>query len=121
MHLHEHDHEHTIDKTPKILHVHNHSNKTKNLTLWILFLVFVLGPCEPLIPLLMYPAAQASFPGLIAVTVVFALTTTGTMLAVFLLVNYGIAFIKTEKLEKYIHVIAGATIALSGVLILLGL
>jgi len=36
-------------------------------TPWLLFLVFVFGPCEPLIPLLMYPAATAhglAFAGL---------------------------------------------------------
>lgn len=84
-------------------------------------MVFVLGPCEPLIPILMYPAAQASITGLIAVTVVFALTTIITMVGVVLAVNYGVSFIKVEKLEKYTHVIAGATVALSGGLILMGL
>ena len=69
----------------------------------------------------MYPAAQDSVGGLVLVTVVFALTTVFTMLAVVLAVNYGIKFIKVGKLEKYMHVIAGATIALSGILILIGL
>lgn len=121
VHSHEHQHEHPSAQVQTVPHVHNHSNQTKNLTPWILFLIFVLGPCEPLIPILMYPAAQASVSGLVAVTVVFAITTIGTMLAVVLLVNFGIALIKTEKLEKYTHIIAGATIALSGILILMGL
>lgn len=43
------------------------------------------------------------------------------MVCVVLAVNYGVSLIKFEKLEKYTHVIAGATIALSGGLILLGL
>ena len=33
------------------------------LTPWVLFIVFALGPCEPLIPILMYPAAAASWGG----------------------------------------------------------
>jgi nickel/cobalt exporter len=69
----------------------------------------------------MYPAAQASTAGLIAVTSVFALTTIVTMVSVVLAVNYGVSMVKVEKLEKHTHVIAGATIAFSGGLILLGL
>jgi threonine/homoserine/homoserine lactone efflux protein len=69
----------------------------------------------------MYPAAKASTSGLIIVTAVFTIVTIATMLAVVLAVNFGFKFFKTDKLEKYTHVIAGATIALSGVLILIGL
>jgi len=40
---------------------HSHESAVKaNITPWILFTIFVLGPCEPLIPLLMYPAAKES-------------------------------------------------------------
>ena len=91
------------------------------MTPWILFLIFVLGPCEPLIPILMYPAAEMSYLGLVAVTATFAVVTIATMLAVVFAVNYGVSFVKVSKLERYTHVIAGATIALSGVLILAGL
>lgn len=69
----------------------------------------------------MYPAAQASIMGLIAVTAVFALTTIISMVSIVLADNFGVSFIKVEKLEKYTHVIAGATVALSGGLILMGL
>lgn len=121
VHSHEHNHAHATGDTPEVPHSHGHINKSANLTPWILFLVFVLGPCEPLIPILMYPAAQASTMGLIAVTLVFTVTTIVTMLSVVLAVNYGATFIKVGKLEKYTHVIAGSTVALSGILILLGL
>jgi hypothetical protein len=66
----------------------------------------------------MYPAAQASPIGLITVTLVFAFITIITMVGVVLAVNCGISII---KFEKYTHVIAGATIALSGGFILIGL
>lgn len=121
VHEHSHNHEHATGETTHIPHTHGHDKQKANLTPWLLFLVFVLGPCEPLIPILMYPAAQHSVSGLIAVTSVFALTTIITMVGVVLAVNYGVTFLKVEKLEKYTHVIAGATVALSGVLILLGL
>ncbi|MDD5507268.1 MAG: sulfite exporter TauE/SafE family protein [Bacteroidales bacterium] len=104
--VHEHSHGHSTD------HLHQHS---KVLTPWILFIIFVLGPCEPLIPLLMYPAATSSISGMILVTAVFSLTTILTMLTVVTLAYYGIPFLPMKKAEKYMHVIAGATILLSGV------
>jgi ABC-type nickel/cobalt efflux system permease component RcnA len=121
VHSHEHDHRHEVSDTTGVPHSHDHDQKARNMTPWILFLIFVLGPCEPLIPILMYPAAEASTVGLIAVTTTFAVVTIATMLTVVLLVNYGVNFVRVGRLEKYMHVIAGATIALSGVLILIGL
>ncbi|MCG8702436.1 MAG: sulfite exporter TauE/SafE family protein [Bacteroidales bacterium] len=121
VHSHEHDHKHGVLDATKVPHKHSHGHETTNLTPWLLFLVFVLGPCEPLIPILMYPAAQASTMGVVAVTSVFAITTIVTMLTVVIAVSYGFKFVKTATLEKYTHVIAGSTVALSGVLILVGL
>ncbi|MGE5357087.1 MAG: sulfite exporter TauE/SafE family protein [Deltaproteobacteria bacterium] len=121
VHTHNHLHEHSTSQAFTASHSHEHEKSNVNLTPWILFLVFVLGPCEPLIPILMYPAAQASTIGLVAVTSVFALTTIFTMIGIVLAVSYGFSFVKFEKLEKYTHVIAGVTIILCGVLILSGL
>ena len=74
---HEHSHSHTNDHA----HPHNDSHE-KKMTPWVLFTIFVLGPCEPLIPILMYPAASKSIGGLALVTAVFALTTIMTMLII---------------------------------------
>ena len=104
--IHEHSHGHSTD------HLHQHS---RVITPWILFIIFVMGPCEPLIPLLMYPAATSSMSGMIVVTAVFSLTTILTMLTVVILAYYGIQFLPMKKVEKYMHVIAGATILISGV------
>ncbi len=111
------------------IHVHEHTHSTehdhthnKKLTPWILFTIFVLGPCEPLIPILMYPASELSTFGIVAVSLVFGLVTIATMLVVVLLASYGINFLPMGKLEKYTHVIAGATIFLSGMaIVFLGL
>ncbi|MCP4552987.1 MAG: sulfite exporter TauE/SafE family protein [Bacteroidetes bacterium] len=111
--LHVHEHTHTTEHT----HTHN-----KKLTPWILFTIFVLGPCEPLIPILMYPAAEHSTLGIVAVSLVFGLITIATMLVIVLLASYGISFLPMGKLERYTHVIAGATIFLSGMaIVFLGL
>lgn len=85
-----------------------------SLTPWMLFLVFVLGPCEPLIPVLMYPAALRSFTGVVLATSVFAVATLATMLAVVLLAVAGIEVLPASKLERYSHALAGLAIFLCG-------
>ena len=107
--VHEHVHTHLTDHD----HVHK-GEKALNLTPWVLFIIFVLGPCEPLIPLLMYPAAEHDSLGVITVSIVFALTTLLTMLIIVLLLTYGLKSLPFGKLERYTHAIAGATIFLSG-------
>jgi len=115
IHMHEdgtahvHDHTHAED--------HDHVHK-KNITPWILFTIFVLGPCESIIPVLMYPAAGNSTWGIVQVALVFSVTTILTMLGIVILASYGLKFVRLGKLEKYTHVIAGATILLSGFAIL---
>jgi len=101
--------------------VHSHSNEhQKDHT--HLFTIFVLGPCEPLIPMLMYPAAQASITGVIVVALVFSIVTILTMLLLVLLVSMGITLIPLGRLERYTHALAGGIIMLSGLaIVLLGL
>ena len=106
-HVHEHTH----------LEEHDHTHK-KNITPWILFTIFFLGPCEPLIPLLMYPAAQNSSWGVAQVSIVFGLITMLTMLVLVLMASYGLKFVRLGKMERFTHAIAGATILLSGIAIL---
>ena len=105
---HEHEHSHTAD------HTHVHDRKKANITPWILFTIFVFGPCEPLIPLLMYPAAESSILGTFLVAVVFSVVTIGTMLTVVLLSAWGVSFAKLGRFERYTHALAGAAICLSG-------
>jgi sulfite exporter TauE/SafE len=108
----------------KTAHHHLHDNKfepKKNVTLWVLFIVFVLGPCEPLIPILMYPAAQKSLLGLAAVTLVFTIATVTTMTVMVYLLSKGVSFIRIGTLDKYAHALAGLVITFCGVSILLGL
>jgi hypothetical protein len=92
------------------------------LTPWVLFLVFVLGPCEPLIPLLLVAGAAGS-PGAVAgVTAVFAASTLATMVAAVLLGRAGLALLPARRLERFGHAAAGAAILACGLGIgLLGL
>jgi len=109
-------HEHTHTHNDEHVHVHADGKKSnKNLTPWILFTIFVFGPCEPLIPILMYPAAQGSLWNLILVTTTFAVVTISTMMSVVLISSFGISFVPVSKLERYTHALAGATILMCGV------
>ena len=81
---------------------------------WALFVVFILGPCEPLIPVLMYPASQHSVAGTVAVVLAFAAATIATMLAVVYLAMRGIERLPLGTAERYSHALAGLMIFVSG-------
>ena len=87
------------------------------MTPWVLFTIFVLGPCEPLIPLLMYPAAKGSFWSLVLVTGVFAVVTLVTMMSIVVISASGMEFVSVSKMERYAHALAGATIFLLPVMV----
>ena len=110
LHVHEHVH--------KNEHIHVHTKEdVKKLTPWVLFIIFVLGPCEPLIPILMFPASQHNITGLILVTAVFGIVTIVTMMGTVLIASHWASYIPSGKMERYMHAIAGATISLSGLAI----
>ena len=106
---HEHTHAHNDD------HLHAHASGNKNITPWVLFTIFVFGPCEPLIPLLMYPAAKGSLGGLLLVTTVFGAVTIATMMSIVLISAFGISFVPVSRLGRYTHALAGATLFLCGI------
>ena len=108
---HEHEHGHFSG------HSHIHLENRKNMTPWILFLIFVLGPCEPLIPIVMYPAAENNIHGVIIVSLLFSVVTIATMMSVVLAFRLGLSRINLRPLERYVNVIAGATILVSGLVI----
>jgi len=106
-----HEHDHLSD------HTHIHEDEVVKTTPWILFLIFVFGPCEPLIPILMYPAAENNISGTVIVSVLFSVVTIGTMMSVVLAFKLGLSKINLKPVERYSHVIAGAMILFSGLAI----
>ena len=84
------------------------------VTPWVMFLIFVLGPCEPMIPLLYFPAAKNSLFGIMLLIIVYTLFTLAIMLLMVVLGYYGFVFFKTEKLERYVHALGGMTIFICG-------
>ena len=120
-HLHVHDggvihqHEHVHEKD----HDHLHKNERfTNMTPWVLFLIFALGPGEPLIPLLMYPAYESGISGVVIVSAIFMLSTLISMIVLVTLLDGGLRAVQLGKLERYTHAFAGFMLFLSGVGIL---
>ena len=118
-HVHVHDHAdgtvHLHGHTHHKSHAHVHPAKAKmSLTPWALFIIFVLGPCEPLIPILMYPAAQGSWMDVIAVAAIFGFVTLLTMTAVVALALFGLKQVSFAPLARFSHALAGGTVAVSG-------
>ena len=84
------------------------------LTPWILFLIFVFGPCEVLIPMLIYPAANQSGMGVFLVALVFGIATVGTMMLVVFLGYQGLSLVRLKGREHQLHLFAGLVILLAG-------
>ena len=116
VHIHDHDRAHDhIHTHAGQEHIHLHGEKGRvNITPWVLFTIFVFGPCEPLIPLVMYPAARHSTAGVILVAGAFGLATIVTMLCIIATASWGASFIRLGKLERYSHALAGLMIFVSG-------
>jgi len=112
VHTHIHAHVHTEEHA----HVHEMENKG-NITPWVLFTIFVLGPCEPLIPIIMYPAAKENVGGLLLVTLIFGTVTILTMVGIVIASTWGINRLPLKKVERFTHALAGGSICLCGLAI----
>ncbi len=108
-HVHEHAHVEA--------HSHVHEKDVVKTTPWILFLIFIFGPCEPLIPIIMYPAAENNITGAVVVSLLFSVVTIATMMGIVLAFKLGFSKINLKPVEKYSNVIAGAMIFFSGIAI----
>ena len=114
---HTHTHRHVGDHA----HPHGADDRVGGMTPWILFTIFVFGPCEPLIPVLMFPAAQLSLPGVVLVAVVFAVCTIATMVAMVTAGYFGLSKLSFWRLSRYGHAVAGLAMASCGAAIQFGL
>lgn len=118
--VHHHEHRHHGGHA----HVHEAgagTSQARRMTPWVLFTVFVFGPCEPLIPILMVPAAQGSWWGVAFVTSLFGLATVATMVAVVTVGYLGMARLALGPMERYAHALAGLALVACGAAIQLGL
>lgn len=88
---------------------------------WAAFLVFAFGPCEPLIPLVMLPAARASGWGVAAVIIAFGAATLATMVAAVWAMRRGVGLVRAPRLARCADMLAGLAILACGVLVQFGL
>jgi ABC-type nickel/cobalt efflux system permease component RcnA len=110
--IHSHPHSHSGD------HLHPHADPTRaQMTPWVLFVIFLLGPCEALIPILMFPAATQSWAALFLVTGVFGAATILTMSGLVLLGLEGIQRLPFPRAQRFGHALAGLAVLLCGVAI----
>jgi ABC-type nickel/cobalt efflux system permease component RcnA len=114
--LHAHRHTHLGDHA----HPHTEDRQAGAMTPWILFTIFVFGPCEPLIPVLMFPAAKLHLAGVVLVASVFAVCTITTMVVVVTVGYLGLVRLSLPGLARYSHALAGFALAVCGAAIQFG-
>ncbi len=101
-----------------VRHDREHRRPLEGLTFWALFLVFVLGPCEPLIPLIAVPALQLGAPSAALVGGVFGAVTLATMTVVVAAGHLGAERLPSLSVShRHAHALAGLAVAGSGVAI----
>lgn len=113
--LHSHEHRHHDAHA----HVHDAPAGRRSIAPWVIFVIFVVGPCEPLIPLLMYPAARESLAGVVLVTCVFGVVTVATMTAVVSVASLSLRSVRLNRLEPWSHALAGGTLVVCGLAVVL--
>ncbi len=107
-HSHEHDHSH------EGAHVHLHGGRLARLTPWLLFTLFVFGPCESLIPLSLASWALGGLATAALVASAFAISTVATILGAVFMLRAGINLLPLEALERWTHALAGISLVACG-------
>lgn len=107
--VHHHDHDHHRE--------HLHAHEAPGLTFWGVFIVFALGPCEPLIPVLMAPAFEHDWWLVAEVAALFSITTIGMMVTLAVAGAWGLSMARMDGIERYGDMLAGGAIAGSGLAI----
>ncbi len=109
IHLHHHGTAH---------HHHLPDESEDRSTFWVLFVIFVLGPCEPLIPLFMLPASRGDWGLALWTGAAFSAVTIFTMLTLVGCAYLGIRRLRLGPLERWAEALAGGVIAASGLAVL---
>ena len=122
---HSHGHSHGEGAEHSHAHCHEpghaHTHGSGSVTPWALFIIFVFGPCEPLIPVLMYPALKGGMGLALAAAAVFSVVTITTMMVSVFLLLRGMKLFPVERMERYAHALAGFAIFTCGVAVKAGL
>ncbi len=105
----------------KQVHSHGHGlcphegHDQRRAVSWVLFLIFIFGPCEPLIPLILYPEILGNGPHVLAVVLTFGLASIITMLLIVGASLYGVKrFFRIPLLERFGNALAGGVLCSCG-------
>lgn len=124
-------HEHWFVRGGEVINIHGKhflerdrpyihgKEKLKTLKPWKLFWTFFLYPCKPFIAIVIYPAAKDSITGLVFLTAIFSSVTIASLLIFVLKPDLGIKLAVYKRLDRYRNALAGATIFLCGIALLL--
>lgn len=106
LHSHEHDHHGG--------HLHTHGRTVARLTPWVLFTIFVFGPCESLIPLSLASWGLAGLGAFLLVAVAFTVSTVLTIVALVALLQAGMQLLPLRTMERWTHALAGISLVACG-------
>lgn len=96
-------------------HNHNQSympQKRVKVTPLVLFAIFVMGPSEPIIPLLFFSGTHRSPSEIAWLIALFTITTIVTMIGMVLLGNYSYGRVDGRHIDRYSHAIGGFVISM---------
>lgn len=113
-HIHENSTEHTHEHDHNDDHMHPHTNKVSLLTPWVLFTIFVFGPCESIIPLMLSAWSTSGIIGVTLVSSIFAITTIITIMGTVAILMAGIKSIPLGKLNRWSTALAGISLVACG-------
>ncbi len=122
--IHSHGHDHPRP-TERVVHQHRHGATRSIARLGggrlvpALFVIFLLGPCEALIPLMFAESLGGDWASALLIAAAFSGATLVTMLALVALGHWGLGTLsgsahRLERFEKHLNWSAGVAIALSG-------
>lgn len=98
------------------VHPHGEGDPPREWSPWLLFILLVLGPCEPLIPILLYPAAKGDWIAVVGVFGIFSLGTLLTMVGIVLAADLGWSLLPFHRWERFVHPLTGAALCFTGFL-----
>ena len=100
------------------VHLNATATGVGRVTPWALFIVLTLGPCEPLIPLMVVPGLARDWVLLGAVIGVFGVVTVAMMLLAVAAGWRGVDLLGAHRTARYADVAAGLVVAASGAAVL---
>jgi nickel/cobalt transporter (NicO) family protein len=113
-HLHEDGTTHADEHAHVGDHMHVHEAKARRFTPWVLFAIFVFGPCESLIPLMLAAWAAAGLGGTVLVAGAFSLVTVLTILVTVFALMMGVSRIPLGSLDRWSTALAGVSLLFCG-------